>query len=73
MENEKEIFMKVHNYIMKQVEKEHDKFVVGNKHNFFAWSDFECLYTELFKDYFRIYDEERAERLKQMEENHDIH
>ena len=45
MENEKEIFMKVHNYIMKQVEKEHDKFVIGNKHNFFAWSDFECLYT----------------------------
>ena len=29
MENEKEIFIKVHNYIMKQVEKEHDKFVVG--------------------------------------------
>ena len=33
--------------------------------------DIECLYNELFRDYFRINDEARAERLKQMEENYD--
>ena len=71
MENEKEIYKKVLNYIAKQVQKEHDKFVIGNRHNFYAWTDFECLYNELFRDYFRINDEARAERLKQMEENYD--